>query len=182
MTAEYFYMPVRRKLYRKLRIENSVWVRVWQIFLTFNLVSFAWIFFRANTFSDAIYMAQHLFSGVQFFECAKITLKTGLYQPIFRGVWAPEQIRTGLSQVCLGTLQNFQIFPGKFSLENGIILLVSMLILLISTLAGARLVIAKWPGWLRWLGYLVFALWLLFSIWMIEASGQGFQEFLYFRF
>jgi D-alanyl-lipoteichoic acid acyltransferase DltB (MBOAT superfamily) len=32
-----------------------------KIFATFNLVSFAWIFFRANTLSDAIYIVGHLF-------------------------------------------------------------------------------------------------------------------------
>lgn len=32
-----------------------------RIFATFNLVSFAWIFFRANTLSDAMYIVTHLF-------------------------------------------------------------------------------------------------------------------------
>jgi D-alanyl-lipoteichoic acid acyltransferase DltB (MBOAT superfamily) len=32
-----------------------------RIFATFNLVSFAWIFFRANTVSDAMYIVGHLF-------------------------------------------------------------------------------------------------------------------------
>ena len=32
-----------------------------KIFATFNLVSFAWIFFRANTLSDAVYILRHLF-------------------------------------------------------------------------------------------------------------------------
>lgn len=33
------------------------------IFFTFNLVCFAWIFFRANSVSDALYIVQHLFVG-----------------------------------------------------------------------------------------------------------------------
>ena len=32
-----------------------------KIFATFNLVSFAWIFFRANTLPDAVYIVSHLF-------------------------------------------------------------------------------------------------------------------------
>lgn len=32
-----------------------------KIFITFNLVCFAWIFFRANSLSDALYIVQHLF-------------------------------------------------------------------------------------------------------------------------
>lgn len=36
--------------------------KAFQIVITFALVSFAWIFFRANTLSDAIYAIGHLFS------------------------------------------------------------------------------------------------------------------------
>ena len=32
-----------------------------KVFATFNLVSFTWIFFRSNTFSEAIYIVRHLF-------------------------------------------------------------------------------------------------------------------------
>jgi alginate O-acetyltransferase complex protein AlgI len=35
-----------------------------QIALVFTLVTFAWIFFRANTFSDSIYIVSHLFTGI----------------------------------------------------------------------------------------------------------------------
>lgn len=35
-----------------------------QIALTFSLICFAWIFFRANSLSDAMYIVTHLFSGV----------------------------------------------------------------------------------------------------------------------
>jgi D-alanyl-lipoteichoic acid acyltransferase DltB (MBOAT superfamily) len=34
-----------------------------KIFATFNVVSFTWIFFRANTLSDAGYIATHLFAS-----------------------------------------------------------------------------------------------------------------------
>jgi len=36
-----------------------------KIFGTFNLVSFAWIFFRANSLSDAFYIIQHLFVNLE---------------------------------------------------------------------------------------------------------------------
>lgn len=38
--------------------------RTLQTVLTFNLVGFAWIFFRANSVSDAWYVVTHLFSGL----------------------------------------------------------------------------------------------------------------------
>jgi alginate O-acetyltransferase complex protein AlgI len=37
--------------------------KVWQIPMTFALVCFAWIFFRANAIDDALYVVSHLFSG-----------------------------------------------------------------------------------------------------------------------
>jgi D-alanyl-lipoteichoic acid acyltransferase DltB (MBOAT superfamily) len=40
-------------------------ISVLQILLTFSLVLFAWIFFRANSISDAFYIAGHLFRGIQ---------------------------------------------------------------------------------------------------------------------
>lgn len=33
--------------------------------MTFNLVSFAWIFFRASTLPDALYVIQHLFVNME---------------------------------------------------------------------------------------------------------------------
>jgi len=38
-------------------------VKLAKIFVTFNLVSFGWIFFRANSLNDAGYIVTHLFSG-----------------------------------------------------------------------------------------------------------------------
>lgn len=40
---------------------------VLQVLTTFLLVSFAWIFFRANTVADAFYIAGHLFTGLGSF-------------------------------------------------------------------------------------------------------------------
>ena len=40
-------------------------VRILEIILTFHIVCFAWIFFRANTLTDAFYIVSHLFSGLR---------------------------------------------------------------------------------------------------------------------
>jgi alginate O-acetyltransferase complex protein AlgI len=39
--------------------------RALKVFTTFNLVCFAWIFFRANSLSDAFYIIQHLFANLE---------------------------------------------------------------------------------------------------------------------
>jgi D-alanyl-lipoteichoic acid acyltransferase DltB (MBOAT superfamily) len=37
-----------------------------EIFFTFNLISFTWIFFRANSLGDALYILRHLFVNLRF--------------------------------------------------------------------------------------------------------------------
>ena len=44
-------------------VEKSSFNRFLHIILTFILVSFAWMFFRANSISDAWYIMTHMFSG-----------------------------------------------------------------------------------------------------------------------
>jgi alginate O-acetyltransferase complex protein AlgI len=51
-----FYKPVQKKIYRKLGFEKTRASKVWKILATFNLVCFAWIFFRSNTIADSYYI------------------------------------------------------------------------------------------------------------------------------
>lgn len=53
--------PWREAAWRKLRLANHPWRRPFQVIATFNLVAFAWIFFRARSIGDAWYIATHLF-------------------------------------------------------------------------------------------------------------------------
>lgn len=45
-------------------IKTSIKLKVLQVITTFSLVSFAWIFFRANTVSDAFYIITNLFNDI----------------------------------------------------------------------------------------------------------------------
>ncbi len=45
---------------KKFSINNSFFGRTLKIFITFHLVVFAWIFFRANSMSDAFYVIQNI--------------------------------------------------------------------------------------------------------------------------
>lgn len=75
------------------RKERS-WIR---ILLTFAFVCFAWIFFRANTLSDAGYVITHLFTGLtsplayltegfQSFRIASLTQTSGLKTLLICGI------------------------------------------------------------------------------------------------
>jgi D-alanyl-lipoteichoic acid acyltransferase DltB (MBOAT superfamily) len=57
----------RAKLNKLLNFQpSSTLLNLMKIFFTFHLVIFAWIFFRANTLSDAYYIITHLFKGIEF--------------------------------------------------------------------------------------------------------------------
>jgi D-alanyl-lipoteichoic acid acyltransferase DltB (MBOAT superfamily) len=50
----YISKKARRKLVKKIKLNKIPWLRHFiSVFITFNLVSFAWIFFRAETFEKA---------------------------------------------------------------------------------------------------------------------------------
>ena len=54
----------RSNIKSALRIDESNILKLFQIIFTFTLVSFTWIFFRANTLSDAVYIVGNLFSDI----------------------------------------------------------------------------------------------------------------------
>lgn len=64
MAASVFFSPFFNKLFKRLKLEKNNAFKVAQVFITFNLVSFTWIFFRAKTLTDAIYVVTHLLRGV----------------------------------------------------------------------------------------------------------------------
>lgn len=55
--------PWRERVYRKIGIANHPWRPAFQRIVTFNLVAFAWIFFRARSIADGWYIATDLFTG-----------------------------------------------------------------------------------------------------------------------
>ena len=53
--------PFRQRLRARLGVdENSRWLRLWQGFFTFCLLTAAWIFFRADSFSQAVDVVKHI--------------------------------------------------------------------------------------------------------------------------
>ncbi|MBU5636007.1 hypothetical protein KOM00_04605 [Geomonas sp. Red69] len=63
LASSVFYKPWQKKMHRRLEVEKSGLLKVWQTLFTFHLVCFAWIFFRAASVSDAFYVVAHLFEG-----------------------------------------------------------------------------------------------------------------------
>lgn len=65
MACSVFYKPYQKKLHKACKIEKTIFLKVWQILVTFNLVSLAWVFFRANSLKDAVYIVTNCFYAVK---------------------------------------------------------------------------------------------------------------------
>ncbi len=81
MACSVFYKPYQKKLHKALVIEKTKFLKYWQIFVTFNLVSFAWIFFRAANLKDAIYVISNLLNWMKG-GSAKLLLSQGRLEAI----------------------------------------------------------------------------------------------------
>jgi D-alanyl-lipoteichoic acid acyltransferase DltB (MBOAT superfamily) len=58
-------LNIRARLSSVLKLDSFPFVqKLVRVFITFNLVSFAWIFFRANSLADAYYIITHLFKNI----------------------------------------------------------------------------------------------------------------------
>jgi hypothetical protein len=56
---------LRRQICWAVRLQQAPVVHnFFRIMITFSLVSFAWIFFRANNIHDAMYVTTHIYSGI----------------------------------------------------------------------------------------------------------------------
>lgn len=53
LAVSVFYKPVQKRIHKKTGLHGTLLLRCWQVFVTFNLVSFSWIFFRADNLRDA---------------------------------------------------------------------------------------------------------------------------------
>lgn len=60
MACSVYYRPYQKKLHKAFGIEKTGLLKALQIMVTFNLVSCAWVFFRADTLADAF----HVFRGI----------------------------------------------------------------------------------------------------------------------
>ncbi|MBU0758544.1 MAG: MBOAT family protein [Nanoarchaeota archaeon] len=72
--------PVKKKILDLTQLVKANWlVQSIEIVVTFALVNIGWIFFRANTLSDAWYILTHLFQGINF-NFSEIIIGVGWYE------------------------------------------------------------------------------------------------------
>ena len=115
---------LRTKLIKSIGLNRFPLVLRWsRVFVVFNLVSFAWIFFRARNLSDAYYVATHLFARFNLSEA---------FSPI--------------SEKQLGTLR-----PDLFVTILLILILES--VQFVVDMGGGSSSLNRRPIWTRWAAY-----------------------------
>lgn len=65
MACSVYYRPYQKKLHKALGIEKTSFLKFWQVLVTFNMVSFSWIFFRANSIADATYVISNMLISIK---------------------------------------------------------------------------------------------------------------------
>lgn len=157
MVCGRFTAPLRDSAVKMIGLSRVPFLhRLIQTGITFVLVCFAWIFFRANTMEDALYISGHLFSGV------------GEY---VRGLF------TSMGVQGAGKLGPFQLGQLK---KEFMLLLFGLVFLFIIEVIQRKLYIREWVRTqnviVRWSLYYAF-------IFMIITFGVfGHVQFIYFQF
>lgn len=151
---------IRQKItgYFRLQEDKGVYPFIQRV-VTFLLVCFAWIFFRAKNIADAWYIVRHLFAGVPDFFIRVIhrqgPIGTGMevFQPVFLGHRAME--------FCVA-----------------VVLIIFLIAVEIVQRQGAiRIRLAQQPVWVRWGCYCSLMItMLIFGYFDIS------QQFIYFQF
>lgn len=85
---------IRGKIYKTIGLDKAPRLHhSLKTLVTFSLVSLAWVFFRAHSISDAIYILSHLFTGWQDIFHADVLIKNSLWGSLkFQGI-------TGLASI-----------------------------------------------------------------------------------
>ena len=130
------------------------------LILTFAFINFTFIFFRANTISDAIYIVSHLFTGVGTFftHLATYTISLDI---------------VGINETIQAIFYNQP--PGSVFSAVALIGFLEA-IHFIQRYGSIRQMLSKKPAWFRWCVYYAFAIVLL----VFGKFNE--QEFIYFQF
>lgn len=153
LSASVLFKPYQKVLHKRFRLENTSILRAWQVFATFHLVCFAWIFFRAGTLGDARYVITRLFAD--------------LYGNLF------ELINTT-------TWKNLFLFD-RAPREFVVLFFVSGVLFVGTILSGQRFInleefLTKEKTPLRWAVYYI----LIMALIVFQVDGQ--KNFIYFQF
>ena len=150
----YWTRNIRPRLTQLFMLDKIPYVhKILRVLFIFHIVLFGWIFFRANTLSDALFIITHLFTGVG---------------GVFNRIWE------------LGITPGIFNYGFELPLSEMFIGMCAIIILgihhLIQREQSARAWFKTKPIWIRWIIYYGLVIWIL-VFGYLEPS-----EFIYFQF
>ena len=150
----YWTRNIRPRLTRFLKLDKVPFIqKTLRVLLIFHIVLIGWIFFRANTLSDAIFIVTHLFTGIG---------------DVFNRIWE------------LGITPGIFNYGFELPISEMFIGMCAIIILGIHHLIQGRQSVRVWlnakPIWIRWAVYYGLVIGILVFGFM-EPS-----EFIYFQF
>jgi len=154
LAASVFLKPWRDRVWASVGLEKHPLRRVIQVVVTFNLVAFAWIFFRANSTADAWYVATHVFAGMPAYVMAVIAHAPEITH--LKYLWDPILMEKGL--------------------RSFVLVIIAVTLMLAGGVVQRRVRIRHQPLWLRWTMYYGLLL-CLFYLSIYDDMG-----FVYFQF
>lgn len=160
LILSYTTKKARKKIVKKIKLKKLPGIHKFlKISLTFSLVTFAWIFFRARSIADAFYVITHLHVGLGEFlnRAAAVFFLDFNTAPVKNLI-----IRLGVPVFTFNKI------------------VIAILIMEFAQLVQRRENFSRWfrkkPQWLRWCCYI-----LLLSL-IFYWGKFDIQEFIYFRF
>ncbi len=97
LVIENLLSPIEKKAIKKYSLGKSQIIKILRVIVTFNLVSFAWIFFRSNSIKDALYIISHLFVNLPS-QLVKLNLST-ISIPLIKELIHPLLLGQGVLQI-----------------------------------------------------------------------------------
>ncbi len=156
LILEILFDRPRRAVMRLLRLRPTSWgYKIPAVAFTFGLTCFAWIFFRANSVSDAFYVAGHVTDGLGGFLHAIATLDLSALNVEFRGLGLSQREMT-IAVLAIAFMESVHFLQRKHSMRS---------------------MLSTRPVWLRWAVYYA----LFAGIVLLGAFNQS-QQFIYFQF
>ena len=104
-----FIKPWQNRMYEHAGLKNHPLGRLIQVFVTFHLVTFAWIFFRASSLADAWYVVTHLFSTTSSHVSPLASQSSGL-----TNLLGPVLMDKGVHTFVLMALSVLLMFAGSY--------------------------------------------------------------------
>jgi alginate O-acetyltransferase complex protein AlgI len=158
LSSSVLFRQQKRKLCKALALEKSRTLKVWQLFITFNLVCFSWIFFRSASIKDALYVAWHSITDIPR-SIQLLSEKNGAWeQHLLLGKTTGEFIFT-MSVVVLAV--GMGVLDRRSAADQ--------------SQSGELCWLARFPAWAKGCVYGVL-------LYLIAFNGAGAQSFIYLQF